>query len=172
MLNSDQLVTRLLSSGLARPEEIVPCSDKEIHHIEKTVRVSLPAAYKEFLRVAGKKAGCLFADVDVGVFFPGVLDLTESCARILSEWEGDSLRLPENAFVFANRYGEQFMFFVCDQMSEDPPVFFYHEDRHYFDKISESVWQVIETELNKWEAFRRDFPDSPYWKTLAQRGRC
>src|SRR5437868_1425998 len=109
MLNHTQLVTRLLDSRLALPEEIVPCTDTEIREIEGAVGVRLPASYKEFLRVAGKRAGCLFAGTDVGLFFPGVIGLTKIARQTLNEWEGDALNLPKNAFVFADRYGEQFM---------------------------------------------------------------
>jgi hypothetical protein len=73
--------------------------------------------------------------------------------------------LPEGAFVFANRRREQFLFFISDGRKDDPPVFFYFEGRPEFKIVADSIWTFLEKELRAEEQLRREFPDSPFWKT-------
>jgi hypothetical protein len=42
---------------LAKPTEIVGCSDAEIEQLEQRFRVNLPVSYKYFMRIMGKMAG-------------------------------------------------------------------------------------------------------------------
>jgi len=158
MLDPTLLRKRLLSSGLATEETIVPCSELEIARLETTAPDVLPDAYKAFLRTAGRKAGLLFSDVNF--FYPGILDLTERASGWLREFESP-LALPERAFVFSDRYGEQFMYFLVD--GDDPPIFLYVEGRTHFERIADSVWEIIEAELLEVEEFKRKCYNTPAW---------
>ncbi len=62
------------------------------------------------------------------------------------QYEGDPV-LPENAFVFAMRYREQFAFFEAKKGIEDPPIFFYMEEDENFTKTDDSIFGFWETEI-------------------------
>ena len=48
------------SSGIA-PEDIVGCTDEEVRRLEDQLGVHVPAAYREWLRWMGHRAGRLLA---------------------------------------------------------------------------------------------------------------
>jgi hypothetical protein len=122
----------------------------------------MPGAYKDFLRAAGKKAGLLFVP-DIDIFFPKVLELNGRAVETLRMFEDPPLSLPERAFVFADRYGEQFTFMICDQASDNPPVYRYYQGKGSFQKIADTFWDFIDDELLFLEdSYNRD-PKSPYW---------
>jgi hypothetical protein len=156
MLNATRLVERLIASGIAKPGQIAGCSDSDITRIEGTSGVQLPAAYKAFLRVVGKNAGQLMGDIDF--LYEGVLALNARAAAILDNWEEGKLVLPAKAFVFSMRQGEQFMFFIADGRSDDPPVYYYFEGWGQFKKAANSLWEVIEAELEMQERLRQEPP--------------
>jgi len=58
----------------------------------------------------------------------------------------DFCELPDNYFVFAERNGCAWVFFVADGMANDPPVFLFTdgEDRRY-QQVGRSVWEFIES---------------------------
>ncbi len=60
--------------------------------------------------------------------------------------ESGNLQLPENAFVFALRGGEQFTFFIADGSAPDPAVYSYFENDGHFKKLSDSFWGFLEIE--------------------------
>jgi hypothetical protein len=60
------------------------------------------------------------------------------------------------------RQGEQFMFFIADGSSEDPPVYYYFEGRGEFKKAANSLWAVVEAEVEMLERLRREYPESPF----------
>jgi hypothetical protein len=149
MLDPKQFVTRLLAAGIATPREIIGCSADEIAALEAFHGIKLPLAYTDFLRVAGRCAGKFIYDVDF--LYDKLFTLNALAADLLNDWEKGQLKLPTNAFVFAMRYGEQFMFFEADGKNDDPPVFFYFEGHKKFKHIANSVWEVLEAELTETE---------------------
>jgi len=159
MLTPISLVSRLVSSGIAKPNEIIGCSDQDILLIQNKSGLQLPQAYIDFLIAIGRNAGSFMSDIDF--LFPKVLGLNEAAADILNDWEEGKLVLPEKAFVFSMRYGEQFMFFIADEDSDDPPVYFYFEKDGKFKKTGESIWRVIDSSLEMEERIHRENPDSP-----------
>src|SRR4051812_42789113 len=114
MLTAQELMTRLIINGVATPDEIRGCSAKEIAELERQEGVHLPKAYREFLRAVGHGAGRLMQDVSV--FFKDVMGMA---GRVKEDFEG-IIKLPTNAFVFANRMGEVILYFIADGSSEDP----------------------------------------------------
>jgi hypothetical protein len=111
------------------------------------------------LRVVGKNAGQLMGDIDF--LYEGVLALNARAAAILDNWEEGKLVLPTKAFVFSMRHGEQFMFSIADGRSDDPPVYHYFEGWGQFKKAANSLWEVVEAELEMQERLRQEYPDSP-----------
>jgi hypothetical protein len=61
--------------------------------------------------------------------------------------KGDPI-LPKKAFVFSMRYEEQFMFFDASGLIEEPPVFYYMTDDTAFTKVGDSIFDILEGEIN------------------------
>jgi hypothetical protein len=162
MLHPLALPQRLTALGVAKPQEIVGCTDEEIARVQSASGLRLPEAYVAFLRVAGKGAGRFLTDVDL--YYDKIMSLNVKAAEKLHLWEGNKLRLPEKAFVFAMRYGEQFMFFLADGKQSDPPIYLYLEGAGTFKQVANSFWEIIEGELLDLERFRTTHPDAPYWR--------
>jgi hypothetical protein len=152
MLRSTQLCTKLVASGIAQPKDISGCSDDDVRAIEHSLNVVLPQSYVQFLKAVGHKGGSLMADID---YHYSLLErINADAKKILDNWEEGRLLLAENAFVFSMRQGEQFMFFIADGRSDDPPVYYYIEGAGRFTRIADSIWDVIERELTVQEQCR------------------
>ncbi|HUY93451.1 MAG TPA: SMI1/KNR4 family protein [Pirellulales bacterium] len=138
---------RLRSTGLAAADATRGCTKEEIAEIESTLRVRLPNAYREFLRLCGKQAGEFLLGTDWT--FPTILALKESAAALLRECDVPR-ELSPSAFVFAMHQGYQFLFFDC-QSGQDPAVFRFIEGdqsaRQVFDSFSNWFRQCAEDEI-------------------------
>lgn len=161
MLNSDNLIKRLIKSKAATREQIQGCSEQEIHHVCEVSRLTLPEAYLDFLRSVGKGAGRFMCEVDQ--YYDSMLELNYKAAQFLDIYEEGGLLLPENAYVFSMRYGEQFLFFNADGTSDNPPVFYYYEEDGQFTDLKKTFWEVIECELMEWEDYFRNHGDDPHF---------
>ena len=144
MTTTTQVYERLVSSGLATPDSIIGCSDAELTQIAANAGRELPTAYREFMTKFGKKAGRFLRDVEI--FYPAVLNLKPVAAEIVHDYEEIRIELPPQAFVFAMRQKEQFMFF--DGNSDEPPVKFYMSGDSEIITIARTFWEVIESELD------------------------
>jgi hypothetical protein len=161
MLTSSSLEERLTKLGVAKPQEIIGCTDDEIDHLKRRTKLPLSKAHEEFLKVAGKKAGRFMSDVDI--FYNEIASLNQKASDKLDLWEEGRLKLPQDALVFAMRRGEQFMFYIADGKQEDPEIYDYYEGAGQFKLVANSLWDVIEGEILDLERFRRNHPDAPYW---------
>jgi len=170
MLTSDTLVPRVIRSGIATAETIVGCSEEDVRLLEEQVGVSLPSAYKDYLRVAGKCSGVLGLDAES--HFPELLDLTRRSGEMVEQWEGRNLHLPARAFVVGSGCTEYFAFLITDQGASDPPIFSYFEGDGEFRHVSDSFWKMLETELGDLEAARIRTPDAPHWEVAMARARA
>lgn len=159
LLDAVSLRNRLLASQIATANNISGCTEAEIDRIRVSLRLTLPKAYLDFLRVAGKRAGAFLRDVDI--FYPKMLDLRQAAEDILNNWEEGGLQLPAKALVFAMRRGDQFMYFVSDENSDDPPIWHYVIGSGGFKQIDSSIWNLLESEMRMSEDFRRRYPNSP-----------
>jgi len=149
MFTGSAFVTRLCNAHIAQPDQIRGCTDQEIRDIESRFGLRLPEAYRQFLRVAGHSAGGFWREV---VFQLEKLEWINHEAReILRELEETRLELPKNAFVFSMRYGEQFMFFVADDGSEDPRVYHFCIGFSDFRNTNASFSEILEDELAELE---------------------
>jgi hypothetical protein len=154
MLQPDQFCAKLVDAGIAQPRDIRGCSDQDVRIIQHSLDVVLPQAYVQFLQAVGRKAGSLMRDIDYQ--YDCIERINADARRIIENWEEGRLQLPENAFVFSMRQGEQFMFFIADGRSEDPPVYYYVEGGGCFTRIAESFWDVIEREMAVQQQYGRD----------------
>lgn len=119
-------VKRLFAEMNARThvaDEVTPCTEAEIAHLERLYHLALPVGYTEFLRWMGKGAGNFLAGD--ACFYDALLQLREYALDLLAE-NGPSLRLPDDAFVFSMHEGYQFLFFRVAE-GENPPVYWYGE---------------------------------------------
>jgi SMI1 / KNR4 family (SUKH-1) len=143
---AQSIYKRLIESRWATPSQIKGCTEEEIIFLEHKYNIKLPESYKLFLRMLGHGHGYIMEDVDI--LYERILNETEYVnTRVFTEENKPSM-LPVNIFVFASRYGEQFLFFDTDLDEEDPPYYYYYwEDGEEIVKYNESMWCFIESEL-------------------------
>ena len=146
----------MLRLGEATAKTIEGCSKKEIDKIEKQMGHALPVGYRDFLGTFGKRAGHYMEDMSA--FYPEILELNERARGLLS-YEDDEGRLvvtaelPDKAFVFAERYGEQFWFFHLDDGNDQNPMCYHwadwHERRGKFGTFrrSGSFWKFMHADV-------------------------
>lgn len=101
------------------PGSLIGCTTDEIAEIERLAGARLPTVYREFMAMAGKRAGAPLTGTDYG--YPTVLKLRSWALELLSECQVDYV-LPANMFVFAMHQGYEFASFVVDA-TDDPPVY-------------------------------------------------
>jgi hypothetical protein len=123
------------------------CSEKEFQRIEKRFGHRLPEAFRQLMRVIGKGAGVFMSDLEFR--YPDVVTLTERIRKLIA----DDVALPERAFVFVDRDGDQSLFFLVSDDDPDPPIYKWHaENPKRFRKIFRSIWDFIEEELKAHES--------------------
>jgi hypothetical protein len=145
MDTADTLVPRLLACGVS-PAGIRGCTDADLARVEAAAGRTLPASYRQFLALVGRGAGEFLSDLTA--FYPAVLALTD---RHRLETPRYSV-LPDDAFVFADRYGEQCLFFRLSDGPEDAAVYLWTDERpKKTKKVFDSVWGFVEDELRGYE---------------------
>src|SRR5262245_33961734 len=137
MLTPQELTERLIQSGLCPPDKLRGCSDQDLRRIEEHIGCRLPGEYKKLMEVLGRGAGDFMSDL--GMFYPRVVTLTQRIRKLVS----DSMELPDDAYVFVNRYGEQSLFFHTGS-NDDPPIYRWHdEEPKRFRRVFKSIWEFI-----------------------------
>lgn len=140
-----RLKQSILQSEMGKVNLIQGCSEEEIQKLEKQHDVIFPISYRIFLKNFGHGiGGKVMSDID---FLYNSLDSLTDIARNEILIEKEDPILPKQAFVFAMRYGEQFMFYDANGLDEDPPVFYYMEDDKEFTKIGDSIFDIFEEEF-------------------------
>jgi hypothetical protein len=152
MRTVDELTRRLIQSGLCPPDKLIGCTDRELRQIEATIGRALPLEYRAIMGAIGRGAGDFSSDVLM--FYPQVLTNTVQMKEIIESYK---VKLPDSAYVFAQRYGEQCLFFQLDGTDPDPPVNRWSDDRpKRFKKVFDSVWDFIEEDLSAHEQLLQD----------------
>jgi hypothetical protein len=108
-----------------------PCSPEEVAKLEADLHVRLPAAYRAYLLLMGNEPDPVLTGTDCSIGDLYVLD--QQAEELLAE-DGNPFKLPPDAFVFEMHQGYEFMYFLCDGTSEDPPVFYYLEGEGVADR--------------------------------------
>jgi hypothetical protein len=147
----DDFVALLVSSGVARPDELQGCTPEEVAVLERDFGLDLPATYRQFLARMGRSAGKLFAHDHVVAFYPAVRSMlndlrTPRDEPVDSPDEESYLRtvtLPDEALIIAGRLDEQFHFIVCAG-GEDAPVFYFSEEREPPEQVYGSILDWLE----------------------------
>ena len=104
-------------------EDPIGCTESEMNTIQELAGGSLPAAYVEFMRFAGKNAGSFLQGTDF--VYPRVLQLREWASELLDECDVH-YAIPGLMFVFSMHQGYEFLSFMLGS-GDDPAVFQYVE---------------------------------------------
>jgi SMI1 / KNR4 family (SUKH-1) len=117
----------------------VPCSPSEVQGLERRFGVTLPAAYRAYLLIAGRRPPSAWVGTDCTIGW--LYELREGAEDLLRE-QGQP-PLPAEAFVFLMHQGYQFMYFLADGSSDDPPVYYSLEGEprvvRKFERVSDLV---------------------------------
>lgn len=144
-LTADQLISRLLACGISS-SEIKGCSEADIKRLQAKAAGPLPERYVDFLKLIGRGAGEFMSDLKA--FYPDLLTLTATRKRALAEYAV----LPDDAFVIADRFGEQTMFIRLSEATDDCAVYYWNSERPRKTKVAfKSFWKFIEDELKGFE---------------------
>jgi hypothetical protein len=132
---------KLVESGIASPQLLQGCSTAELDALEKQAGVKLPRAYREFLATMGKSAGEFLCGSDF--LYADLPPLRAIAEELVSESEVP-LALDPADFVFQMHQGYTFLFFRCE-VSDDPPVYLFVDDRTSFERVTESFssWLML-----------------------------
>jgi hypothetical protein len=144
-----KLFDALVQQGAILETSLVGCTDAEIATIEQHFGCILPAAYRDFLSLAGKSAGKLFRGTDI--FFPRVLALRAEACELMNELNLADL-LPVDAKIFCMHQGYEINYFL--PISNDPPVCQFFEGQSSttqpWKSFSEFLKNSIENHLVQW----------------------
>lgn len=114
-----ELLDKLVTNGVVKPDQIKGLSESEISVIETRHRVRLPSAYRAFLARAGRGAGDFLAGTDV--FVRRLYELHDWTLELFEE-SGVRFDLSPSMFVFGMHQGYEALFFDT-AAGEDPPVY-------------------------------------------------
>lgn len=119
-----------------------PCTPAEVDELERQFQFRLPAAYRAFLLLMGRTPDESFDVSDCA--YAKLSGFRTSAAKLLTE-SGHPFALTSQDFVFFMHQGYQFLYFPCDDASDDPPVYHYLEEEPAAKKVSErfSDWMAV-----------------------------
>lgn len=119
-----------------------PCSSAEVQALEHQFQIRLPAAYRAFLLFMGRRPDESFDGSDCA--YRHLAGLRTGAERLLLE-SGQPFSLRGQDFTFFMHQGYQFLFFPCDDASDDPPVYHYLEQEPATEKVYErfSDWMAV-----------------------------
>ncbi len=138
-----RLFDKLLTLGKVTLDSVEGCRNDEIEEIKRKQGVlRLPEIYIEFLSIFGRQAGYWYEGVDC--FYPGLVNLKQS-ARDTLTFDKNPFQLPDDAFVFLDYDGYQFMYFHTSGTDDDPPVYLYEETGSFSqsDNIPQKSWEHL-----------------------------
>ncbi len=106
-----EILERITKLGL----EMRGCTDSEIEEIQAAAGFPLPAAYVEFLRIAGRSMDEIGSDYSM--FYPNVIKSN----IVIQQDYSKQLNNIERRFVFFHWRGDAISFF-CENSGDDPPI--------------------------------------------------
>lgn len=141
---AQELVSRMLATGVVSASEAMGCSDEELAQVSADVGFPLPYSYELFLSLIGKAktkmfpVGAILFD-DLGT----VYHLAGYFNSPIDRW------LPPDAIpICGDITGEQLCFVLASDDPIDPPVYRSATGADYVEKIGDSFWELMETEMN------------------------
>ena len=135
---TQQFLKRYSSLGFSG----VPCTTAEVDDLQRQFGVRLPAAYRAFLLLMGREPDESFVGSDCA--YRHVKGLRTGAEELLVQ-SGPPFALSSQDFVFFMHQGYQFLYFPCDDASDDPPVYHYMEYEPAAKKVYErfSDWMAV-----------------------------
>jgi hypothetical protein len=130
------ILARMRESAIAADADLLGCKPEEIAALEHRYRVTLPAAYRQYLEVMGHRSGRLFTSDHAAVFYRYVLPMTDDFMNEVQQ--PDSFELPAKSLLIACRLGEQFSFISCAER-DDSPVWYFNAWDWKIVRIHDSV---------------------------------
>jgi hypothetical protein len=114
----DALLARMAETGVATSEMLEGCTPAEIRRLERRYGVTLPATYRRFLAVMGRRSGRLFTHDWVTANYPNIAGETADLRAQLADAGG--YELSADAVVVLARDAEQYNFIRCDRPDDSP----------------------------------------------------
>ena len=143
----------LIANGLATPESIVGCTERDFDELQASVQGKMPVAYVEFLRAVGRGAGVFLFGSEW--CFPQLVEIRQLSHLALKNCgvqEPTEWLLPDR-FPFASWGYSQFLFFDLND-GNDPRVFRYSIEscspEVVFQSFSDWVRDCVEGEVSQW----------------------
>ena len=147
----------LIAQKRLSPDSLCGCTPEEIATIEQQFNCRLPAEYRDFLTMAGKRSGKLFQGTDM--HYADILNLRPDAEELLAARRLVHL-LPVQACVFGMHQGYVFTFFVPD--GDDPAVHQYLEGDSFiskpWDHFSDFMRDAIAQHILVWPNLDDDAP--------------
>lgn len=103
-----------------------PMDAASIARLEEHLERPIPPAWRAYLAIAGSAPPPMLVGSDC--FGDYLFELNGWAVELLKE-SGDPFSLPDDAIVFAMHQGYQFLYFISDGVTDDPPVYLYFENR-------------------------------------------
>src|SRR5436190_10666765 len=97
-----ELLARMAATGVASADELEGCTAAEIRQLESRYGIRLPATYRHFLAVMGRRSGRLFTHDWVYAEYTDVLETTAEVREQLAE-DKSRYELPSDALVILSR---------------------------------------------------------------------
>jgi hypothetical protein len=135
---------RQLLTGAGIGSRLVGLNDEEIRAIATAQEAVIPTAYREFLRVAGRRAGDLWRGSEA--FYPELLRLRKDALALLEE-NSRPFDLPSGALVILMHQGYQFLYLLPG--ASDPAVWLYREPRKEPERIAETFSSLLRGALSE-----------------------
>ncbi|TDD36896.1 hypothetical protein E1288_41240 [Saccharopolyspora elongata] len=99
------MASLLISSNMATPENIVPCTPREVEEVHEATGVEqLPKQYEDFLLTMGRRAGHLLHGTDF--FYPSIVELADEMRELLEECGVTHLVQPGSVLLGMHQGGE------------------------------------------------------------------
>src|SRR5262245_43287578 len=119
-----------------------PMDPASIDRLEKHLGLPIPAAYRAYLAIAGAAPPPELVGSDCHDHY--LFKLHDWAIELLKE-SGEPFRLPDDAIVFLMHQGYQFFYLHADGVSDDPPVYYYFENRSAYERPYErfSDWVAV-----------------------------
>jgi hypothetical protein len=151
----DRAAVRLIDAGLADEAALQGCRADGLAQLERSLGVTLPSIYRQFLARMGRSAGAFLTGTDF--LFARLADLRGDAERLLEE-VNSPFRLTKADVVFAMHQGYQFLYFTTGEAA-DPPVFLFTDDsaepRRVYAHFSEWLSACITDEIAAWQETHR-----------------
>lgn len=113
-----EVVDHAFAIGIVRNENVIGCTESEIHSLEDDLGVKLPRTFRDFLTLAGRS----FGDVMPGSAFlySSIKESQIAMRAYLDECSGAKRDIPSDAFVVLHHQG--YVFDFCLLRHVDDPL--------------------------------------------------